>query len=92
MENAVGIHSRVHKNVWEEREDEAAVGSIQLQELLRGSVSVAFRSLSHSSFYIRASACPRVLRESKLLPRGRQIKRQLSVFYIYISMAGDRQS
>ena len=34
VKNAIGIHSGLDKTGWEGIEDEAAVGSIQLQELL----------------------------------------------------------
>ncbi len=34
VKNTVGIHSGLDENVWAGTEDESAVGSIQLQELL----------------------------------------------------------
>lgn len=48
------------------------------------------RPLSHYRFHIEATACPRVLCESKLLPRGRKMKRQLPVLYLY--KYGQRQT
>lgn len=54
-------------------DDESAVGSIQLQELL---CQCGSRPLSHYRFHIQATACPRVLCGSKLLPGGGKMKRQ----------------
>lgn len=39
--------------------------------------------LSHYRFHIRAAACPRAFCESKLLPRGRKMKREPSVLYLF---------
>lgn len=85
VKNTEGIHSGPDQNVREGTRDEAAVGGMQLQVLLCGS-----RQLSCYHFYIEATACPRVLCESKLLPRGRKMKRQLRVLYLY--KYGQRQS
>lgn len=50
----------------------------------------ASRSLSLYHFHIEATAYPHVLCESKLLPRGRKMKRQLSV--LYLCKCGQRQT
>lgn len=71
------------KAVQERIIDKAAAGSSQLQELLPAPVNVAFRPLSHGHRYTEAAACPCVLHESKLLPRGKKMKRQHSVLYLY---------
>lgn len=67
VENTVGICRGQDENVWEGTDDESAVGSIQLQELL---CQCGSRLLSHYRFHIQATVCPCVLCGSKWLPRG----------------------